>query len=329
MSEPAAWRTEPVEPEPTSAVGAAPTVEPEAGLAARAPSRWRDVVRLLRPTQWTKNVLVFVAPGAAGSLVHPHVVLKAVAAFAIFCAAASASYCLNDTVDAATDRVHPSKRHRPIAAGRISPALAVRIAVPLSAAAIVGSSFLAGWRLAVVTVAYMAVTLSYSLWLKRYAVIELVAVAAGFVLRAIAGGVAVNVPLSRWFLLVTSFGALFLVIGKRAGERETLGSARALHRQTLSAYSPDFLRSALTLTAAGAVTTYCLWAFERGGLTHQGHHMVWIELSVAPVITGALYVLRLLGDGQGEAPTELALRDRTLQVLAVVWGVLVGLGVYA
>jgi decaprenyl-phosphate phosphoribosyltransferase len=319
--------------EPVSAPLAPPgeTREPPVPVdapAGRGPSRAGDVVRLLRPTHWTKNVLVFVAPGAAGSLVHPDLVLKALAAFAVFCAAASATYCLNDVADATSDRVHPSKRHRPVAAGRVRPAFGVAIAVPLAAAALAGGWFLAGWRMALVAVLYMALTLSYTLWLKRLSVIELVAVAAGFVLRAIAGGVAVNVPLSRWFLLVTSFGALFLVIGKRAGERKTLGPARALHRQTLSGYSSEFLRSALTLSAAGAVTTYCLWAFERGGLSHQGHHMVWIELSVAPVVTGVLYVLRLLGDGQGEAPTDLVLRDRTLQVIGLLWALLVGLGVY-
>ncbi len=294
----------------------------------RQPTRAGDLLRLLRPTQWTKNVLVFVAPGAAGSLVHAELALKSVGAFAIFCAAASATYCLNDTLDAETDRVHPVKRHRPVASGRVSPATAVGLAVPLILAALAGSWFLAGWKLTVVTALYVAITLSYSAWLKRVAVIELVAVAVGFVLRAIAGGVAVGVGLSEWFLLVTSFGALFLVIGKRAGEHETLGPDRALHRHTLSLYSPEYLRSALTLTAAGAVTTYCLWAFNQTGLARRGDHLVWIELSVAPVVTGVLYVLRLLTDGHGESPTDLALSDRTLQVIGAAWALLVGLGVY-
>jgi decaprenyl-phosphate phosphoribosyltransferase len=297
---------------------------------ARATTRTGDVLRLLRPTQWTKNVLVFVAPGAAGALVHAAVVFRSIGAFAVFCAAASATYCLNDTIDATRDRVHPEKRHRPVAAGRVSPTLAVGSAIALFASALVGSWFMAGWRLTAVVAIYVVVTLSYSLWLKRYPVIELVAVATGFVLRAIAGGVAVNVPLSEWFLLVTSFGALFLVIGKRAGEQETLGPVQALHRQTLSMYTPEYLRSALTLSAAAAVTTYCLWAFGgRSGLAHRGDHLVWIELSVAPVVVGALYVLRLIGDGHGEAPTRLVLHDRPLQVLGVLWALLVCIGVYA
>ena len=291
----------------------------------------RDVLRLARPKQWTKNVLVFVAPGAAGVLVHARPVLQSLAIFGIFCAAASACYFVNDTIDAEADRAHPVKRHRPVASGQVSPKVAVALAVALFAAALLGAVLLSGWQLLAVVGAYVAITVSYSLWLKHQPVIEISAVAAGFVLRAIAGGVATHVPLSSWFLVVTSFSALFIVIGKRTGEHEMLGDERALHRSTLELYSPQFLRSALTLSAAGAVTTYCLWAFDKGGLSQHGSHvghLVWIELSVAPVITGVLYILRILDAGRGGAPSELALEDRTLQVLALIWAVLVGIGVY-
>ncbi len=294
----------------------------------RTHSRATDVIRLLRPAQWTKNVLVFVAPGAAHLLGHPAAVVRSIAIFAVFCAAASAMYCLNDTIDVERDRVHPKKRHRPVAAGRISPALAIGIALLLAAGALAGAWFVASWQLVVVVALYAVISLSYSLWLKHVPVLELGAVASGFVLRAIAGGVAVHVPLSEWFLLLTSFGALFLVIGKRTGEQATLGETRAMHRQTLSMYTPEFLRSALTLSAAAAVTTYCLWAFDRAGLAQRGDHLVWIELSVAPVVMGALYVLRILMDRRGESPTELVLHDRMLQLLALSWAALVLVGVY-
>lgn len=289
----------------------------------------RDALRVARPKQWTKNLLVFVAPGAAGVLVHPGPALHALGAFGVFCAAASAVYFVNDTVDAEADRRHPVKRFRPVAAGRVSPLAALMAAASLFAAALAGAALLAGWPLVAAVGAYGAISVGYSLWLKREPVIELTAVASGFVLRSIAGGIATGVPLTSWFLVVTSFGALFIVIGKRAGEQETLGEDRGLHRSTLEQYSPQFLRSALTLSAAGAVTTYCLWAFDKGGLAHRGDHLVWIELSVAPVVTGVLYILRLLDAGRGSAPSELALEDRTLQVLAIAWAVLVGIGVYA
>lgn len=298
-----------------------------------APRSWstpmRAVLRMARPKQWAKNVLVFAAPGAAGVLTHSGPTLHALGAFGIFCTAASAAYFVNDAVDAEVDRQHPRKRFRPVASGRVGPAVAVTGASALFVAALAGAFLLASWPLVVVVATYSAITVSYSLWLKREPVIELTAVASGFALRAIAGGVATHVPLSSWFLVVTSFSALFLVIGKRTGEHETLGESRGLHRKALEQYSPQFLRSALTLSAAGSVTTYCLWAFDKSGLAHRGDHLVWIELSVAPVVTGVLYVLRLLDAGRGGAPSELAWEDRTLQVLALVWAVLVGIGVYA
>ena len=305
---------------------AATAAEP---LVPAAPTPVRDWLRVARPKQWTKNVLVFVAPGAAGVLTHLGPALHALGAFGIFCAAASATYFVNDTVDADADRCHPTKRLRPVAAGRVRPATAVSIAVVLLLAALAGAALLASWPLVVVVAAYGAVTIGYSLRLKHEPVIELTAVASGFLLRAIAGGVATHVPLSSWFLVVTSFSALFLVIGKRTAEHEALGEDRGQHRSALDHYSRTFLHSALTLSAAGAVTTYCLWAFDKAGLARHGGHLVWIELSVAPVVTGVLYVLRLLDAGQGGAPSELALEDRTLQVLALLWTVLVGIGVYA
>jgi len=286
-------------------------------------------LQLARPKQWAKNILVFVAPGAAGVLIHAGPALHALGAFGIFCAAASATYLVNDSVDADADRRHPSKRLRPVAAGLVSPAAAVSVAAALLGAALAGAALLAGWPLVVVVAVYGAVTVGYTLRLKHEPVLELTAVASGFVLRAIAGGVATHVPLSSWFLVVTSFSALFIVIGKRTAEHETLGADRGQHRSALDHYSPAFLRSALTLSAAGAVTTYCLWAFDKAGLARHGGHLVWIELSVAPVVTGVLYVLRLLDAGRGGAPSELAFEDRTLQVLALVWTVLVGIGVYA
>ena len=294
-----------------------------------APTPVRDWLRAVRPKQWTKNVLVFVAPGAAGVLTHAGPALHALGAFGVFCAAASATYLVNDVVDADADRRHPTKRLRPVAAGRVKPATAVSIAAVLMVAALAGAALLASWPLVVVVAAYGAITIGYSLRLKREPVIELTAVASGFLLRAIAGGVATHVPLSSWFLVVTSFSALLIVIGKRTAEHQALGDDRGQHRSALDHYSRTFLHSALTLSAAGAVTTYCLWAFDKAGLARHGGHLVWIELSVAPVVTGVLYILRLLDDGRGGSPSELALEDRTLQVLALVWAVLVGIGVYA
>jgi len=190
--------------------------------------------------------------------------------------------------------------------------------------------FVAGWRLAVLMGLYIAISTAYSIRVKYVPVVELASVASGFVLRAIAGGIATHVPLSDWFLAVTSFVAMFIVTGKRSAEYRHLGDRREVHRQVLGDYTPTFLQSTLTLTATGAVTAYCLWAFERTGLAAQpGHHALWTQLTVVPFAIAVLHVLRVLDAGGGAAPEELALRDRWLHVLGALWVVLFLVGIYA
>ncbi len=164
---------------------------------------------------------------------------------------------------------------------------------------------------------------------KRLSVIELGFVASGFVLRAIAGGVATGLPLSSWFLVVISFGALFVVVGKRLAELHELGTSSAAHRFVLDTYTTGFLEAALTLSAAVTVTGYCLWAFteDANGLGVH-HHQLWIQLSVVPVVLAVLYVLLQLATGRGGAPEDLVLSDRTVQALGAIWVVLVAIGVY-
>jgi decaprenyl-phosphate phosphoribosyltransferase len=190
--------------------------------------------------------------------------------------------------------------------------------------------FVAGWRFTVLMGLYVAISAAYSLGVKSVPIVELASVASGFVLRAIAGGIATHVPLSDWFLAVTSFVAMFIVTGKRFAEYRHLGDRREVHRQVLGEYTPTFLQSTLTLTATGAVTAYCLWAFERTGLAgHTGHHPLWIQLTVVPFAIAVLHVLLVLDAGGGAAPEELALGDRWLQVLGALWVLLFLVGIYA
>jgi len=288
------------------------------------------VLRSMRPRQWTKNVLVFIAPAAAGKLGSVATDLRAVAAFAVFSAVASGMYLLNDVLDAEADRKHPEKRHRPVAAGHISILTALCVGTVLAGSGIVSSWFLGGWHLTTVMALYFVISTAYSMWVKYIAVVELASVASGFVLRAIAGGLATYVPLSNWFLAVTSFVALFIVTGKRVAEYRSLGDDRTSHRAVLDEYTPSFLQSALTLTATASVTTYCLWAFDRTGLTaNHGHAVVWTELTVVPFAIAVLHVLRVLDAGGGSAPEELALRDRWLHVLGAVWLLFFLVGIYA
>ena len=286
-------------------------------------------LRALRPAQWLKNVLVFIAPAAAGTLFHGSVFLKTLVAFVSFCMAASGTYLLNDLHDRESDQAHPRKRFRPIAAGLVTPNLAIGLAIILLAGSICLGIFGATWELGVIVAVYVANTLIYTFWLKKIAVVELACVAAGFLLRALGGGAATHTPLSVWFIVVISFGALFLVTGKRLAELPKADGTGGEQRPVLKEYSPSFLKSALTLEASITVAAYCLWAFDKTGLLSRAQgREIWIQLTVVPVVIAALHVLRLLDRGEGGAPDELAFHDRILQVGAVVWIALVLIGVY-
>ena len=255
--------------------------------------------------------------------------MRTIGAFGIFCAAASAVYLFNDCLDAEADRMHSVKRHRPIASGALSVPLALGASVVLAGGALASAWFLARWQLTVVVLAYLAISVAYSLRLKREPVIELAAVASGFVFRAIAGGAATHVPLSSWFLVVACFGSLFIVTGKRLAERRKMGEGEPSHRVVLGQYTTSFLESTLTLAAAVTVTGYCLWAFDRTGLISRPNtHVVWIELTVVPIVLGVLVILLRIDSGHGEAPEELMMHDRTLQILGLLWVALFAIGLY-
>lgn len=320
---------EPEEPDPGPG---APTRPRRPGGRPSLGAEWHVFLRLARPRQWVKNLLVFVAPAAAGQLSHAAVFGQAVAAFAIFCLAASGTYFINDAIDAPADRLHPVKSTRPVASGEIGAPLAIAVGTVMVAASIGVAGWLAGGQLAAVMAIYAAVNVSYSLGLRNEPIVDLALVSAGFVLRAIAGGVATGVPLSEWFLIVASFGSLLVVTGKRSGEQTLLadhGRDHEVIRSTLGFYSPSYLRAVRTFSAAVTATAYCLWAFERATQIHPGHHPLWFQLSIIPFVLALLHVLRLLDVGSGAAPEELALRDRHLQVYGVCWAALFAIAVYA
>jgi decaprenyl-phosphate phosphoribosyltransferase len=232
----------------------------------------------------------------------------------------SATYLLNDVRDRSYDRLHPRKRHRPVASDALSPRVALVIAAGL---AIGGLALAAAVRieLAAVGGGYLALTASYSLWWRRVIVADILAIAAGFVLRAAAGGAATDVGLSRWFLLVTSCGAIFVVAGKRYAE--LFGDARGeLTRTTLRRYPASALRATLALAAAAAVVAYAVWAFRRP------EHGPWYEITILAVASWLGRYGVLVCRGAGEAPEELILRDRTLLLLTLAWTALFLGGIY-
>ncbi len=297
--------------------------------SAGGESTLAGLVRTARPKQWLKNVLVFAAPGAAGVLDNWPQFGKAVLAFVAFCFAASGIYFWNDALDVDADRRHPRKRFRPVAAGVISPRLAQVVGTVLTLAGLALAAATGRWQTVAVVAVYVVTTLLYSAWLKHVAVVDLVTIASGFVLRAAAGAVAVDVPMSQWFVLCTVFGSLFIVVGKRYAEmREMDGSDEELAdvRSTLAHYSPGYLRTVLAISCGAALVSYCQWAFE----TKEQSATTWpfYELSIVPMLTALLRYALVLEAGHGAAPEEVFASDRWLQFLGLAWIVIFGLGVY-
>lgn len=276
----------------------------------------RALLQTARPKQWVKNVLVFAAPGAAGVLDDASQLGRTIVALVALCLAASGTYFLNDALDFHADRTHPTKRHRPVAAGRVSTRLAVSMFVALELAALAIAAPITRGELALVIGGYILLTVSYSVWLKHEPVVDIGAVAAGFVLRAIAGGVATDVEISDWFLIVAAFGSLFMVTGKRHAEQIELGSSSGSHRSTLEEYSTSFLSFVRAVAASVTVTAYCLWAFESAAAT--GDETAF-RVSIIPFVLGILRYAHLIEQGKGGAPEEIVLADRVLQVLALIW----------
>jgi len=291
---------------------------------ARRASLARAAVRTARPKQWTKNVLVFAAPAAAGVLDQRDAMLQTMVAFVGFCLAASGTYFLNDANDAEADRLHPTKRLRPIAAGDLDVRTARIIAVVLIGLSFVVTAPINDFKLTGIVAGYVAVTLSYTLWLKYEPVIDLAAVAAGFVFRAIAGGVATGVPLSDWFLIVAGAGSLFIVTGKRHAEQVELGSDSLEHRRTLGEYSTAFLGYVRAVASGVMITAYCLWAFENAASTGD---TTWFRLSIVPFVIAVLRYALVIDQGGGGAPEEVVLSDRVLQIVGLIWMITFALGV--
>jgi decaprenyl-phosphate phosphoribosyltransferase len=289
----------------------------------------RGVLRTARPKQWTKNVLVFAAPGAAGVLFHGGPLWHALVAFVLFCAVSSGTYFLNDAMDAPADRLHPVKCHRPVAAGIIGVRLAFAAAAVLMAVGI-GLGSLLRLQLGLVLGIYVVLQVAYSTRLKHVPIYDLTCVAGGFVLRAIAGAVAIPVSISQWFLIVTTFGSLLMVTGKRLAEHAELGEERGGHRSTLDAYSISYLRIIVAMSATGGIVGYSLWAFGLDAAAVSVHHHdgIFFQLSIIPVVLALMHFTLLIEQGHGARPEELVLGDRQLQFLGVMWVALFALGVY-
>jgi decaprenyl-phosphate phosphoribosyltransferase len=275
-----------------------------------------------RPRQWIKNLLVAAAPFAAGRLMHPATVRQTALAILAFSFGAAAVYFVNDVADCERDQMHPTKRMRPVASGR----LAVPHALAGAAALALAGGALA-WavtpRLVPLLAGYLLVAGAYSLWLRSLPIVDLAAVVAGFDIRLLAGGLATGVSVSRWALITTSFAALFLAAGKRYAELLQLGPWSVRTRPAMASYTPAYLRSVCTLASTMAIVAYSLWSFEAKVSCLPAAH-----LSIAPFTLSVLRHGLLLETGAGQSPEDVLLKDRPFQLFALLWLAMYGTGVY-
>lgn len=294
-----------------------PRTLPSEASTSSPPALARALLISMRPKQWTKNGLLFLGLIFARSLGDPNLVGRAALSFVDFCLLASATYLVNDLVDLQQDRTHPTKRKRPIASGRVSPALAMATAALLLMASLALAATL-GTHFALMALLYLALTLSYSLWLKQMVIVDVLAVAAGFVLRAAAGAVVIAVPISPWLYVCTMLGALFLAIGKRRHELILLESAATNHRPILEEYNLPLLDQMISVVTSATVIAYSLYSFSAENLPRNGAMMLTVPFLLYGIFR-YLYLIHV--KGVGGAPEDLLLSDRHLLATVFGWGV--------
>jgi 4-hydroxybenzoate polyprenyltransferase len=288
-----------------------------------APSRpdsvasWTAVVaRAMRPAQWLKNGVVFAGLIFGGKLLEPTAVASATLAALAFCLMSSGFYLINDVRDRDADRLHPVKRLRPVPAGELEPRSAATIGAILVMSAIASSALL-GWSLLLVFLAYAGLMAAYNLGVKEIVILDVFAIATGFVLRAVAGAIAVDVSISPWLLVCTMLLALLIGFGKRRQELVALDNARD-HRRNLNVYDRPMLDQFVAVTAAGTLIAYAVYTFDSESA--QYHHRMMLTI---PIVAYGIfrYLFLLYRGGQGGAPETMLLTDRPLLASVATWAV--------
>jgi len=271
----------------------------------------------MRPEQWLKNGFVLAPIVFSGLIGDPDAWLRTVLAVAAFCAASSAVYLVNDVIDREADRSHPIKKNRAIASGELSVATALVVAVVLVTAAAAVSVWLGGWFPAVLA-AYVFLVLLYSALLKRVVFLDVLVVAAGFVLRVVGGAVAINVPVSAWILVVAYLLALYLALGKRRSELVLLGAEAGNHRVVLGHYTLPMVDQAISVVLGATVLAYALYTVAPDTVAKVGSEGL---LATVPIVLYGLfrYLYLLHRHELGGSPTKALLTDRPLLVCVVVW----------
>jgi len=277
--------------------------------------------RALRPHQWIKNGFVLLPVIFAQQIFDPFHLLDAIQAVAVFCGLTGAVYLLNDYLDREEDRHHPFKRHRPLAAGLISPRLALGTAVGLLLISLAGG-FYVGRGFFLVLLIYLGVQILYNLWLRDVVIFDVFCVAAGFFLRVIAGAVVVSVPMSRWLMICTILIAMFLILSKRRYEVIVLGKIEgAKHRKVLSQYSAHLLDQMIGVTTAGVLLSYLLYCTSPETVQKlRTENMIYTFPFVLYGIFRYLYLI--YQKREGGSPERIILSDRPLLASVLLWVVL-------
>ena len=271
-----------------------------------------DYLRLLRPKQWIKNLFVFAALIFARDLFQLPLLGLTAAAFLLFCLSSSGVYIINDILDVDHDRNHPVKRHRPIAAGRIPVNTAAGLSLALLAVGVIGS-FLVARPLGMVIFTYVLLMICYSLYLKKQVILDVFTIAAGFVLRVVAGAAATGVYFSPWLLLCTIFLSLFIALGKRRHELYLLDDSAAEHRSALSAYSFAFIDQMVGIATSATIISYSLYTF----LAPTNRNLIY---TIPFVLYGLFrYLFIIYRQQSGGAPEEALLHDHPLLVAVLLW----------
>jgi 4-hydroxybenzoate polyprenyltransferase len=281
------------------------------------------VVRSMRPKQWTKNGIVGMAflfsINQAWQLDDVEswlpLALRAAAAAVIFCMVSGADYLVNDTKDRVADGLHPRKRYRPIAAGLLSAKAAITWAIALWTVAVVAAYFL-DWRTAVVVLGYIALMNAYTFWLKFEVILDVMVIAAGFVLRAMAGAYAIDVPISPWLYVVTALGALFIAVTKRRAEVMLLEGAAPEHRSTLVLYTPALLDQMTSMVTASTIIAHALYTFTAANVPANHTMMLTIPFVAYGIFR---YLFLSLTRNEGGSPEEVLLKDVPLLLTVFGW----------
>ena len=285
-----------------------------------------SLARSLRPAQWTKNLIIFAALMFGERLLDPRSVLLASAAFVIFCALSGVVYLVNDVADREADRRHPVKRHRPIASGELPVRVAIGSAVVIVTVAL-GGAFWLGPLFGVLASSYVALLALYSGPLKHVVIIDVLTIAIGFVLRAAAGAVAIEVPISHWLYVLTILLALFLALSKRRHELVLLADGAGGHRPILEEYSPYLLDQMISVVTASTIVAYAFYTVSPETIAKFGTD--WLGLTLPFPLYGIFRYLYLVHKKEGGgSPAEMLLTDRPLLVCVALWAAAVAVIIY-